>query len=70
MTLSPVLAVQAPLCDATGLETPGLVEVHEEGILLTSHDLGSIGMSWSTFLDLVDNPRVQQMLEEAREDGA
>lgn len=70
MNIGPVQAFPVPLCDATGLETPGMVEVHEEGLILTSPDFGTVGLTWSALLDVIDNPQVQQRLEEAREDGA
>lgn len=46
------------------MEVPGLVEVHEEGLVLTSPDTGTVGITWDALNTLFAHPVVARKLEE------
>lgn len=68
MTLDPLAVVEVELCDVTGLEGPGLVEIRREGLFFNTPDLATVGMSWAVLADLLEHPLVKEQLE-LEEDG-
>lgn len=68
MTLQPIGTVVAKLCDLTGLDCDGIIELHADGIILVHPEIGSIGLPWNTLSELLDDARVQGKLEELNEE--
>ena len=67
MTLQPIGTVKATLCDLTGLDQEGVIELHADGMILVHPEIGSVGLPWNTLSELLDDPRVQEKLEESND---